>query len=248
MKKLVALFIIVAAFLSLNNSSTFSQPQLKVHITGGYSLPLPDLKGDLNTLADTGTYFMKQGIGFGADVKYYLGKKRNVGLTLGLGYQMFSNSSDSSTATGVTAIKNKLNAFTVGLGIEYNFMPKGKTQPFLGAEFTGHFFSGSFEGKFGTLTTTNTLKSASRFGIAVGGGLDFKLGKSVGAIVGVKYNMANLIGKAFDSTGLGTNEYALDDKEHTENNATVKAKNINYLQLYAGVSFFFNEPKKMVKK
>lgn len=247
MKKLVALFIIVAAFLSLNNSSTFSQPQLKVHLTGGYNLPMPDLKGDLNTLADSNTYMMKQGFNFGADVKYYLGKKRNVGVTLGLGYNMFSNSADSSTASGLTSVKNKLNAFTVGLGIEYNFMPKGKTQPFLGAEFTGHFFSGSFEGTSGTTTSSFTLKSASRFGIAFGGGLDFKLGKSVGAIVGAKYHMANLIGKAYDSTGLGTNEYALDDKEHSMGSYTMSARNISYLQFYAGVSFFFNEPKKMTK-
>jgi len=247
LKKLVALFIIVAAFLSLNNS-TFSQPQLKVHLTGGYNLPMPDLKGDLNTLADTGTYMMKQGFGFGADVKYYLGKKRNVGITLGLGYQMFSNSSDSSTATGIINVKNKLNAFNVGLGVEYNFMPKGKTQPFLGAEFTGHFFSGNFDGTSGSTTIAYTLKSASRFGIAFGGGLDFKLGKSVGAIVGAKYHMANLIGKEYDSTGAVLNEYRLDDKEHTEGTTTVSAKNISYLQFYAGVSFFFNEPKKMVKK
>lgn len=247
MKKLVALFVILAAFLSLNNSTTFSQPQIKVHVTGGYNLPLPDLKGDLNTLADSNTYMIKQGFNFGADAKYYLGKKRNVGITLGLGYQMFSNSSDSSTATGLKNVKNKLNAFTVGLGVEYNFMPKGKTQPFLGAEFTGHFFSGDFEATSGTTTTKATLKSASRFGIAVGGGLDFKLSKSVGAIVGAKYHLGNLIGKAYDSTGLGSNEYALDDKEHTMNGATMKSRNISYLQFYAGVSFFFNEPKKMKK-
>lgn len=246
LKKLVALFVIVAAFLSINNS-TFSQPQIKVHLTGGYSLPLPDLKGDLNTIADSNTYFIKQGINFGADVKYYLGKKRNVGITLGLGYQMFSNSADSSTASGLTNVKNKLNAFTVGLGVEYNFMPKGKTQPFLGAEFTGHFFSGDFEATSIGVTQKRTLKSASRFGIAIGGGLDFKLGKSVGAIVGVKYHLGNLIGKAYDSTGLGTTEYALDDKEHTMNGATMSARNISYIQLYAGVSFFFNEPKKMKK-
>lgn len=248
MKKLVALLIILAACLSLNNSTTFSQPQIKVHVTGGYNLPLPDLKGDLNTAADSNTYMMKQGFGFGADAKYYLGKKRNVGITLGLGYQMFSNSSDSSTATGLTNVKGKLNAFNFGLGVEYNFMPKGKTQPFLGAEFTGHFFSGDAEGTILGTTSKRTLKSASRFGVAIGGGLDFKLGKSVGAIVGVKYHLANLLGKAYDSTGLATTEFALDDKEHTMNGATVSAKNISYIQMYAGVSFFFNEPKKMVKK
>lgn len=247
MKKLVALFVVLAAFLSMNND-TFSQPQLKLHVTGGYNLPLPDLKGDLDTRADSNTYFMKQGFGFGADGKYYLGTKRNVGITLGLGYQMFSNSSDSSTYFGATNIKNKLNAFTVGLGVEYNFMPKGKTQPFLGAEFTGHFFSGDFEATVGGTTFKRTLKSASRFGAAFGGGVDFKFGKQVGAVLGLKYNLANLIGKEYDSTNTSTTEVSLDDKEHTEGGVTVAAKNISYLQIYAGVSFFFNEPKRKVRK
>ncbi len=248
MKKLVALFVVLAAILSFNTNNTFSQPQIKVHITGGYDLPMPDLKGDLNTLGDSGTYMLKSGFGFGADGKYYLGKTRAFGITLALGYQMFSNNVDSSSVLGAKNVKNKLNAFNFGVGVEYSFLPKGKTQPFLGAEFTGHFFSGDFEATSGTTTTKFTLKSASRFGVALGGGIDFKLGKSVGAIVGLKYNMANLIGKEFDSTNTSLTEYSLNDKEHTESGATVSSKNINYMQFYAGVSFFFNEPKKTTKK
>ncbi len=245
MKKLVALFIIVAAFLSLNNNSTFSQPQIKVHVTGGYNLPLPDLKGDILDSADqVNTYAMKSGFNAGADVKYYLGKKRNVGITLGLTYNSFSNSLD----TGSLSLKGKLNSFQAALGIEYSFMPKGKTQPYLGAEFTGNFLSGEGTSTFSGVETKRTLKSASRFGVALGGGIDFAFSKSVGANIGVKYHIANLIGKEYDSTFTSTTEYQLGDKEHTIGTTTIAAKTISYLQLSAGVSFFFNQPKKMVKK
>ena len=247
MKKLVALFVILAAFLSLNNNSTFSQPQIKVHVTGGYNLPLPDLKGDLLDSADMiNTLGMKSGFNAGADVKYYLGKKRNVGITLGLTYNSFSNSMDSTTYT----YKQKLNSFQAALGIEYSFMPKGKTQPYLGAEFTGNFFSGEATTTPTTGTETKfTLKSASRFGVALGGGIDFAFSKSIGANIGVKYHIANLIGKDYDSTvTIGATEFTLNDKEYTIGTTTIAAKTISYIQLSAGVSFFFNQPKKVVKK
>jgi len=246
LKKLVALFVIVAAFLSLNNS-TFSQPQLKIHVTGGYNLPLPDLKGTYpdDLTKDPIPFMMKSGFNAGADVKYYLGKKRNVGITLSGAYNSFStgdiNNYSFGNDTGTSI--SKLNMITVGIGVEYNFMPKGKTQPFLGAEFNGNFFSGNtkFTSSVGTETTAD-LKSASRFGIAVGGGLDFVLSKQIGAVLGVKYNMSNLIGK--DSvTSTTSGEYTLIDKETT----LTKARNISFIQIYAGISFFLNQPKSIKK-
>lgn len=247
MKKLVALFILVAAFLSLNNNTLLSQPQFTIHLKGGYNLPLPDLKGDINDSADRmNTFTINQGIGFGADAKYYLGKKRNVGITLDLMYNMFSTSED--TVNGFSgAFKNKLNAFTVGLGIEYAFMPKGKANPFVGAEFTGHFFSGDVEFTNAGTTTTSTLKSASRFGLGIGAGVDINLSKSIGIVIGTKYHLANLMGKD-SATSTVAGEYTLIDKEFTAGTTTIESKSIAYLQLYAGVSFYLNRPKTKTRK
>ncbi len=58
--------------------------------------------------------------------------------------------------------------------------------------------------------------------------------------------MANLIGKAYDSTVVA-NEVNLNDKEYTVGTTTMKSKNISYINVYAGVSFYFNEPKKVKK-
>ncbi len=245
MKKLSALFVVFVLFFGL--STVKAQPQVVIHLTGNYSQPLPDLKGDITTTADSNTYGMKLGFGFGADGKYYLGKKRNVGITLSAGYLMFQNNEDTAAGFGKD-VKLKLNAVTLGLGIEYAFLPKKKANPFIGAEFTAHFFSGKAEGTFAGTSYSNTLKSASRFGFGVGAGVDIKLGKSVGIVVGAKYHLANLINKEYDSTGLGTNEYQLADKEHTIGTTTISARNISYIQGYLGVAFFLNQPKKIAKK
>ena len=78
MKKLVALLIILAAFLSLNSNTTFSQPQMKVHLTGGYNVPLGAFAGTYTYSYDYttnyGSYFMKSGFNAGGDFKYFFGK------------------------------------------------------------------------------------------------------------------------------------------------------------------------------
>lgn len=239
MKKLSALVIVLALLFAGN---TFAQPQITIHVTGGYNLPMGDLKGTYPT--DTFTYFQKSGFNAGVDGKYFLGKKRNVGITFSGAYNSFS--SGDVSITGGTWL-GKGNIISLGLGVEYAFLPKGKANPFFGVEFTGNFFSGkqTFTPTSGT-ASERTLKSASRFGVAGNFGVDVMLNKSIGFVVGAKYSLANLIGK--DSTGSSTTtEFGLDDKEMTWGTTTIKAKSISWLGVYAGVSFYFNRPKSTKK-
>jgi hypothetical protein len=77
LKKLSALVIVFALTFAIGSS--YSQPQLTFHIKGGYNLPLPDLKGDIKDSADqVNTFGISHGYGFGADGKYYLGKKETL--------------------------------------------------------------------------------------------------------------------------------------------------------------------------
>jgi hypothetical protein len=118
----------------------------------------------------------------------------------------------------------------------------------LPTEFTGNFFSGKLTTTpDGGTATDITLNSASRFGVMFNGGVDIAIGKSVGAVIGLRYNLANLIGKAYDSTNTSLTNYSLDDKEYTIGTTTVAAKNISWLTIYAGVQFAFNKPKNMKK-
>lgn len=231
-------------------SGTYAQNQVTVHVTGGYDLPTGELKGTYpdDSATTPSKYFMKSGFNAGADVSYYLGKKRNVGITLSVGYHGFSSGDITFPTGGTTIITDKINIIAAGLGIQYAFMPKGKANPFIGVEFTGNFFSGKTTVTPSTGTATeSTLKSASRFGVQGNLGVDIKASKNIGFVIGLRYNMANLIGKDSASSTTLT-EYTLMDKGFTVGSVTSDNRNISYLSLYGGVSFYFGQPKKTVKK
>ena len=237
--------MVLAVLFACSNS--FAQPRLVIHVTGGYSLPLPDLAG---TFPDDNTknpvpLFMKSGYNVGADGKFYVDKKmRSFGITLSLAYMGFSTG-DLTDTSGTTYGSGNFNSFTAGLGVEYKFLTKKKAQPFVGAEFTANFLSGKF---IPTTGTESTMKSTSRFGLTFGAGVDINLNKNIGIVAGGKYALLNLIGKSDDTSGTTATEYPLLDKERTVGTTTINALNLSYIQFYAGVSFYLMQPKKMMKK
>ncbi len=252
--KRISVFVLV--FVLILASNLYTQPKLTINATGGYNAPLPDLKGDASSETDRdNTYLTKNGFNFGLQGKYAVDKKSMFRITFGGSYNMFKGEGDYVHTNNIH-IHQKINVSTAGVGAEYAFMPKGKANPFLGLDLNGNFFSGEVETVVSAPstvdhdeigTTTTKLKAASRFGIALGGGVDFAFSKNVGALVGVKYNMANLIGKSYDSTA-AVGEYNLNDKEHTHGTETIKNRNISFIQLYAGVSFYLMHPKKKTSK
>jgi hypothetical protein len=196
-------------------------------------------------------YGMRIGSNFGADAKYAFDKRGNFRGVLGISYNLFMNPGDYVSSSGTYSYRPQIGILTLSLGPEYAFLPKGKINPFIGIDFTANFFNGSFEYDPAFLTIPNiTLESASRFGVQACLGADVTLSKQFGIVVGVKYNLANLIGKDSDTSKLSQieTERPLNDKEYTYAGKTVSDKNISYLQYYAGVSFFFGHPKKVVKK
>jgi hypothetical protein len=230
-----------------------AQPKFIVHIIGGYSQPLSDLKGSIPAFDTTQNskanypFQMKNGFNFGADGKLALGKKGNIRLVFGLNYNVFKNSADmpdiyypSETVT----FNSKVNILGLTLGGEYAFLPKKNVNPFIGFDLTGNFWSGSFSwdnSGDSAAYTILSLKSAARFGIQFGGGVDFKLGKQEGLVVGFKYNFANLAGKGYtDPLSFSTSEISLNDKASGVN----PARNLNYLQFYIGISMFLGQSKK----
>lgn len=259
------LSVLLFAFTVIFCISSYSQPKITLHLSGGYGVPLGDFKTDVpaNERADADyfPYYTKQLINFGLDGKLAVGKKGNFRVVLGAAYNMFNNSTDAifradSTGTLVTTeFKPKVNVFSVFLGGEWAFMPKGKVNPFVGAGLAANFFSGEFE--FGQSVfvkgdqrnTPMDMKSETRIGIIFDGGVDFMLSKNVGAILGVKYHMINPLGKgADDPSEVGENEIDLGDQEHTEDGNTFPNRTISSINGYVGVSFYFGAPKTVKKK
>jgi opacity protein-like surface antigen len=238
-------------------TQTYPVPKWNIHIHGGYTTTLPDLKGsfpgDLESGKNPTPYFVNNGFNFGADVKYYVDKKSTFGVMLALTYTMLSSGDigvsdlDSNSILGIGSgtWRTNMNIFTIGVGAEYDFAPKRPANPFVNVQFTTNIIGGktTFDQSGGFVESYDrSMTSAIRFGATFGAGVDVKLSKSVGVVIGGRYAFANLFGK--DSTESTSTTYGLNDKETT----TQKSKKMAYLQFFAGVSLYFGQPVRKIKK
>lgn len=262
------------------------QPLVTVHLMGGYSYPRPDLKGSIPEWAPLGATLVdpdegqprvlrtKAGLSVQGDVHIAFGKtgpgKRRIRIVLGGGYTAWGHSQDNyrannnfiylgSDTTTVGKLQIHIQAVNVGLGAEFAFRPWETLNPFIGVDFTGHFYRGKiFLDPAPTSDSSYhelTMKSASRFGVSVGAGVDFAFSRNIGLIAGAKWNFHNILGKSAQDTAVGTNEFGLVDKEHTgvapyeTAGASYKSQNLSDILFYGGISIYFGQPtKKVVKK
>lgn len=232
-------------------AQTYPVPKYNFHIHGGYTLTLPDLKGtfpnDINDGKNPTPYFMKNGFNFGADGKFYVDKKSTFGILASVTYTMLSSGSigisDPNIGTGI--FKTDMNIVTIGVGAEYDFAPKRPANPFVNIQFTTNIIGGKtkFDQSGGSQPSYSAdMKSAVRFGAMFAAGVDVKLSKSIGIVLGGRYAFANLFGK--DSTESTPTSYGLNDQETT----IEKARKMVYLQFYVGASFYFGQTKKVAIK
>lgn len=259
-KKFYLLFI--AALITGFNTQSFSQPKVTLNVTGGYGVPLGDFKVDVPTTtradADEFPYYTKQFWNFGANGKLAFGQQGNWRVVFGLADNMYSNDvnvllkADSTGTLVTTSLKPNVNIFSIILGGEYAFLPKGQVNPFVGLAMPINFFSGDFT--FGQSvfvkgeqrTGPMDMKSETRIGLTFDAGVDFMISKQFGIITGLNYNIINLIGKgADDEEEIGPNEIDLGDAEHILDDGTTlsPSKTLTSFNGYLGVSFFFGAPK-----
>lgn len=250
---LIAILVLIFAVSSLR-AQTYPVPKFAIHLYGGYTLPLPDLKGSFpNDVTKNPTpYFMKSGYNVGADGKYFVDKKSTFGIVLSANYTSLSSGDIgvSDPVWGSGTLRTTMTIFTIGLGAEYDFAPKRPANPFINAAVTGNFIGGSRESNLtggsdtsGFYSGNVDMKGATRFGVRFGAGVDVKLSKNIGIIIGGRYAFLNLFGKGTYTANTTTNTY-LNDVETD----TMKAKKIDYLQFYAGMSFYFGFKKAPVIK
>jgi len=251
------ILIFLALFLVYTSSLT-SQTKLNLTVFGGYSMPVADLKGEFPDTMGTNllnfdkssTLLTSSGFNIGAIGKYAVDTLGKARLTAGFNYNTFSGSKDYPRTGATLTYKNKVNIFTISAGAEYGFFPKKKFNPFVGLDLAINFYSGKIEAS-GDSTFNLQRKSESRFGVVANGGVDIKLNKSIGVVIGVKYALTNLIGKKTEIQTTTSNTLTDDEETGTssfrelglndEENSTNPAKTLNYLQFYAGISFYFGQ-------
>jgi len=242
-KSLILLIITAFAFVNITNS----QPTGIVQFIGGYSHPLPDLKGDFGEMyyqwtgngnPDTNTFFMKTGISYGIFVKFPVKSKSNVNIIGGIAFNVFSNTISYNDTSGIADFDLTQSILGITLGAEYVFQSKkSRLNPFIGAEFMFNIFGGSLTIVTPEETTDLSMNSTTRYGFQFGAGADYVVHNNIGITFGAKYAFANLIGKEFKED-IGT-KYNLNDGEYTLNGANYPDKNIQYLQFFGGMSFYF---------
>ena len=243
MKRICFLTVLCFSLFSVN---IFSQPATTLNFTGGYSIALGDMKGDFGSTQatftvnpDSNTYFLHNGYTFGMDLKFAPNHKhKGFKIMGGIHYNSYSQSAEYSDTTGSIVIDYGLSIFSVTIGLEYSYITKtSKINPYVNAQFTTNFFSGSYNETYSDGNTKDlTLKAATRFGLKFGGGFDIPLGRRLGFNLGANYNMANLIGKK-SSADFGT-QYRLNDGEGTVDNKKWNNRSINFVNIYAGFTLY----------
>ena len=248
MKNITVSFII-ALFLI---NTGFSQSKWNFSLSGGYNMPLSDMKGTMpDTIGSSGsinfgaqkTYLLTKGFSVGVTAKYTADTGGSARITGSFIVNSFSQSKDYSRPSGTITISNSMLMISFMGGAEYHIRPKEKVDPFIGLELAYNLFSGKIEGK-GDTTFSYSRKSENRIGINVNGGVEIRLKKNISLLLGARYCTDNLFGKKRETTtttvtdaetnpgGLFNNELPLNDSE----SGAIQSKSIIHLQFYAGIS------------
>ena len=228
--------------------SSYSQTKFILNVTGGYSQPVGNFRNSIG-INDTSSadwpYLMRTGYNLDLTGKLTMNKSANIKLVFNLGYNGFKNWGDLNTTVpletdggGQTETKTvqflpDVSIIVLSLGGQYDFNPKTSVNPFVGLDFTANFFGGNFGSNPSSNFPKSSLKSETRFGLQLGGGVDFNCNDYIGIICGMKYNFANLIGKGDYQSDASQTEIVLNDD--------IGGRNISYLQIYAGVSFYIGD-------
>ncbi len=226
---------------------SYSQATATVQFVGGYSMPLGDYHGTFGETRatflyggnpDSNSYFMKHGFNYGIFIKIPVTKKSNFSIKGGVNFHNFGQSKEYSNDTGSITISLTQNLFAVTMGADYDFgYFKNKLRPFIGAELSANFFSGSYEEDYIDSVETRDLNATTRMGVNLVAGADYRLHNNIGVLAGVRFVYANLIGKNYDVDT--KTRYGLNDESYTLDNVTYPSRNITYLQFFGGLSFYF---------
>lgn len=144
----------------------------------------------------------------------------------------------------------------VGAGFEYAFTTtdykKRQWIPFFGVEMVANIITGVYR-QTPTVSTypnlsgipvTFTIKTDVRIGIGLGAGLDMRFTQGFGLVTGFKWKYANLIAKKSDFLLEENKMNLLDAAAPNLNTYLGNDRNIGYIEIYLGASFYIGKSKK----
>jgi opacity protein-like surface antigen len=172
---------------------------------------------------------------------------------IGHGYPLTGSQLLASTdGTSAIILRNPY----VGAGFEYAFTTtdykKRQWIPFFGVEMVANIITGvyrqtptvSTQPQLSGVPITFSIKTDLRVGIGLGAGLDLRFTKGFGLVTGFKWKYANLIGKKSDFLLDENKMNLLDAGAQNLNNYLSNDRNIGYIEIYLGASFYVGKSKK----
>jgi hypothetical protein len=292
--KIKIYFLVLFIILTSGLYSQFDKPVLQLGI--GLVEPFDDLKGtyyrNVDTLglplmgpntdlysnnygAKTGLYFFGKGkINFD---KYNI--FRAVGSISFSTFNTFESSKNGNIARVVhidtntyiypvgTTFNYTFNAFSISLGLEV--APSAFTNifsPFFGANIVFNSFSSKLSRTGNGIDTITFSNSGFRIGFNFDAGIEAKFTKNIGMVLGVKYDLGNVLLKntysgIADAYDWGSTNASLNDDEGQYFTSiqnpllssdlylvNAKKKSINWGTIYLGINIYFDTHKTTKKK
>lgn len=199
---------------------------------------------DFSALYDStlgGEYFngqslgMQHGGGLMVIGKLAVGKKRRARFNVNAGYNLFYNTSNVSNT------KTMWHIFNGSLGFEYNFAPKSRFQPYIGGELLYTLMFGRWQTDItysGNISNVSIkFKPSSRFGAALNAGMEYRVNKRTGLLLGYRVVWANIAPKQNKLNADAYNAY-INDSQLNNNINIGFTRQIVYLQIIGGVSIY----------
>ncbi|GEM_PF-945262 len=242
------IFLLLLVFM-FSNVTSRAQMNLMVGPAIGFTIPAADYGGNAPAFYKTGQYGLSPGFHFGAESRLGLGK---IAVRLASSYAMLSANglSDEEHNDSFVAVNQRL--LNVSLGVQYGFVSiKSVFGPYAGVDLLYSSITSSAD-FLNTATLTNptqtiTMNAATRFGLGLALGADFRINKTT-LDLSLRYNMINMFGKKYEAPATGTrddvyrylNDAADPNYNAADPNHPVAAnRNIATVQVQIGVLFGF---------
>jgi len=193
----ISAVVFAAAVLISFPTAAFSKGlKLQAGAGLGYEVPAGDYAGTTVDYYAGTKYGLSGGINFHAK-----GRVGAAGFQLAaeIGYSSFSNSGNAE-ASGQGKVEISQKVLSVKIGPEYMInIPAVPLKPYLGANLALNTITGqtTFTGVASVPSGTFDVKSATRFGLGIGGGLVYKMGPLMSLDLSLSYNLINLFGKKY---------------------------------------------------
>ena len=258
---------------SVYNSSRpqYLPPRFIIELGGHFNVPVFQASGHLQDYFTFKDYGLVQGIGFHLNVKYAANKKANIFPYLTFGFCQLQNNDDGLAFIDSNSIQSgyplpgntvyhstpgnsllAMRIFNLGLGVQYYFSTRHHLLPFAGVEVDYNRIWGFYEqqpyaptGNGTKEKTTFNFVPASRIGMGIDAGLDYRINDNLGFLCGIKFKLANLFGKSSEKTNPASvasgdlNKLPLLDASATDLNSNLSSsRNITYFEFYLGFSIF----------